>query len=81
MVVGKKVRIKILDKGLCNPRYIVVDKGTVSFYSASEVPLALSNLASDHAAELRFALEDAKSAEEALKSLRELVPGVNAEIL
>lgn len=53
------------------PHYIVRNKsGTVSYISASETPLALSNLITGDAAAVRFMLEDAAEASFAAKHLR-----------
>jgi hypothetical protein len=43
-----------------------------TFHSTSEMPLALSNIASEKAAELRFALEDARDGGEAADAVRRL---------
>lgn len=41
-----------------NVTYLTRTKGVVSFFNGSEVPLSLSNLLNEHAAEGRFALTD-----------------------
>jgi hypothetical protein len=53
----KVVRIKFV-RAYGNHEYIVIRDGEVRYMSASETPLALSNLCGANAAELRFALED-----------------------
>ena len=50
--------------------YIVrAANGAVTYMSAQEMPLALSHLVGNEAAELRFQLEDAKDGEAALACL------------
>jgi hypothetical protein len=56
-----QIRLKITDN-LNNISYITISNHKVAYFGATEIPLALSNLAGNQAAELRFALEDAASA-------------------
>lgn len=69
-----KIRIRGSDM-FGNLRYITVYDGTVHVYSASGMPLSLSNIAKDAMA-LRFALEDAASdaqaAVQAVKAMSKL---------
>lgn len=70
--MGKKalhVRVKLTD-GFGNVSFLVVKDGAVRYFSGAEVPLALSNIAGSKAAELRFALADAKSAVAVSDALR-----------
>lgn len=53
--------------------YLVRRNGKVSYIGANEVPLALSSLAGDDAAELRFALEDATTPHAAAIAVRSTV--------
>ena len=65
----KPIRIKITETyGIS---YIVIQDGYVSYIGGSEIPLALSNLVGNKAAELRFALQDVESGEQALKIVKE----------
>jgi hypothetical protein len=68
-----KFRLRITDT-LGNRTYIINDeKYGVSYISASETPLALSNLLGREAAETRFALEDAADAAAASKVLAKVL--------
>jgi hypothetical protein len=51
-------RLRIRFPGSTSRNYITRVDGRVSYLSADETPLALSNLVSSEAAETRFALED-----------------------
>jgi hypothetical protein len=51
-------RIRVSEDNGRGLTYITRYDGRVSYISASETPLALSNLVQSRAAELRFALED-----------------------
>lgn len=75
----KNYRIKVKDFN-GNLTYLVRKEGKVSYYSKSEVPLALSNLASDNAAELRFKLEDAYDGSRAVVAVRAIL-GRNEEAI
>lgn len=46
--------------------------GGINYCSASETPLALSNIANNNACELRFALLDARSSNDAAAAVRKL---------
>ena len=64
MMIPYRIRIMSGGGGRC---YIVrAVNGVVSYMSASETPLALSNLVGNEAAELRFKLEDARDGKAAL---------------
>ena len=67
------IRIKVVDP-FGNVSYLVRNVGSgpdFRYFSSSEIPLALSNL-TDKAAELRFALRDARTAKQALEAARRL---------
>lgn len=64
----KQIRIKLVD-GMGNVSYVSVFKGIVTYFSAGETPLALSNMFDDAAA-TRFALQDAKDDREAIAIVR-----------
>lgn len=54
--------------------YVVRDlRGNVTYISADETPLALSNLVSKDAAELRFAFQDALDGTKARRALVEVL--------
>lgn len=64
-------RIRYADR--CgNVNFITRSNGKVLHFSASETPMALSNCAGNNAADLRFALEDAATGADAIKSVRAL---------
>ncbi len=64
------IRIRCKDvQGNISYFVVHVDR-KVSYYSASETPLAISNIAAGNAAELRFALEDATGPNAALAAVR-----------
>lgn len=46
--------------------------GGINYCSSSETPLALSNIAGENACELRFALLDARSSNDAAAAMRKL---------
>jgi len=52
-------RLRVTEINGRGKTYLTRHDGKVSYFSASETPLALSNLVQGEAAELRFALEDA----------------------
>lgn len=54
--------------------FILISNGVVSYISAQETPLALSNIAGSRAAELRFRLEDAKTPAAALRACAICLP-------
>ena len=67
MTTPFRIRISSGGGGRC---YIVrAANGVVTYMSAQEMPLALSHLVGNEAAELRFQLEDAKDGEAALACL------------
>lgn len=63
-------RLRITGSERDRPTYLVRSAGEVSYISAAEVPLALSNLAGSLAAELRFALVDAEDGSAAAPPVR-----------
>jgi len=69
MKTQKPIRIKITERW-GNISFIVIKDGHVSYLSGSEFTLTLSNLVANKAAELRFALQDVKSGEQALKIVK-----------
>lgn len=71
-MVKADYRIRIID-GSKNQSYIVRKNERVNYISASETPLALSNLVQDKAAELRFDLEDARNADDAAIAVRKIL--------
>jgi len=72
MATKKDFRLKLVDT-LGNTSYIARRGDRVSYVSGSETPLALSNAAGNNAAALRFELEDAFDAAEALKATKKVV--------
>lgn len=62
-------RLRVADKFHSGLTYIVRRNGRVDYISADETPLALSNLVSSDAAELRFDLEDAVDGRAAAQAL------------
>lgn len=66
-------RLKIIDPMMGNVSYAYRHNGNVFYQSASEMPLALSNLVGAHATEARFALLDAVNGDDAAKSLRAFI--------
>ena len=71
MMIPYRIRIMSGGGGRC---YIVrAVNGVVSNMSASETPLALSNLVGNEAAELRFKLEDARDGKAALDCLHKVL--------
>lgn len=68
--VLKDYRLKVTDRQLGNVSFLIRENGKVSYFSASETPLALSNLVDSQAAELRFKLKDALGAENAAHAVR-----------
>lgn len=64
-------RLRIAKGG--NLTFFTRTNGRTSYFSASETPLALSNLLLDQAATARFALQDAKNGNDAAKYLREIL--------
>lgn len=72
-VKSDSYRIRIADH-LGNVSYIVRRaSGHVDYFSSDEVPLALSNLVSSSAAELRFKLSDAKFGVDAEREVRKVL--------
>jgi hypothetical protein len=69
--VNKKFRIRITDH-IGNVSYLVRRAGNIdiSYISAEEVPLKLSNAFGNQAAEVRFALEDSEHSADAAKVVR-----------
>lgn len=67
-------RLRIIETNGTNNKpqrtYIVRKDGDISYFSAGETPLALSNLLLSEAAETRFKLEDAPSGNDAALALR-----------
>jgi hypothetical protein len=63
-------RLKITDH-MKNVSFLTRKDGEVRYFTASETPLALSNLLRDRAAETRFAMEDVSDGEHAAKVLME----------
>lgn len=59
--------------------FFVRRDGRTSYFSASETPLALSNLLSGRTAETRFALEDASDGGDAAKILRTVLEEIWAQ--
>jgi hypothetical protein len=76
----KPVRISLED-GLGNRSFIVVSDGRVCYMSDRETPLALSNIALQNAAELRFALQDARSAHDCMAAVRKMAVGARKVVL
>lgn len=70
MAKQKDYRLKIVCPVMGNISFIVREGKNVCYMSASEVPLALSNLVQSQSAELRFALKDAFDGAEAAKATR-----------
>lgn len=64
-------RIRIKDS-LNHLSYLVRTRGSLDYYNSAEVPLALSNLIWENAAEARFRLVDAANSDEAVSILKEL---------
>jgi hypothetical protein len=53
-----------------NVSYITREGGKVQYFSGSEQPLALANIAGNKAAILRFAIQDALTARDAAHAIR-----------
>ena len=66
----RDIRIRVMDS-LGNTSYITVENGKVGYCTAGDIPLALSNMFGEKAAEVRFALSDAKDGHEAIKIVRQ----------
>src|SRR5690606_23738182 len=74
----RKFRFKIVDR--CNNvNYLSVIDGNASLQSKNGAPLSLSNIAHDNTTLLRFALEDAKSLDDALRAVRMYAPSCQVE--
>jgi len=73
---NKNFRIRYADR--CgNVLFITRTDGKIQHFTGSEQSHALSNVAGDKAAELRFALQDARDGTEALKHVRALAQFAN----
>lgn len=67
------IRLKLTATMCDNISYLTIrtvgTRRVVSYFSASETPLALSNMF-ENAAEVRFALEDARTSDDVLRAVR-----------
>lgn len=69
-----RIRVTAGGKGHESKTYLTRDeKGRVSYFSGAQTPLALANLVHSAAAELTFALEDARDGAAACKTVTDVL--------
>jgi len=79
-IMKTQIRLKITSHMCNNISYITITDGNVRYYGQTEIPLALANL-SNNAAELRFALQDAKYAADARLAVLKYASPKKVEII